>query len=51
MADADFTLAPRRPPMDGYAEEAAPADLTGKAARADEMPPEMMMQLRELGLL
>ena len=32
-------------------EDAVPADLTGKAARADEMPPEMMMQLRELGLL
>jgi hypothetical protein len=31
--------------------EAVPADLTGRAARADEMPPEMMMQLRELGLL
>ena len=32
-------------------EDAAPADLTGKAAQADEMPAEMMMQLRELGLL
>lgn len=31
--------------------EAAPADLTGKAALAEEMPPEMMLQLRELGLL
>lgn len=31
--------------------EDAPPDLTGKAAKADEMPPEMMMQLRELGLL
>ena len=31
--------------------ENAPADLTGKAAQADEMPPEMMMQLKELGLL
>lgn len=32
-------------------EDAVPADLTGKAAKSDEMPPEMMMQLRELGLL
>jgi hypothetical protein len=32
-------------------EEAVPADLTGRAAQAEEMPPEMMMQLRELGLL
>jgi hypothetical protein len=31
--------------------DAVPADLTGKAAKSDEMPPEMMMQLRELGLL
>lgn len=31
--------------------DVVPADLTGKAAKADEMPPEMMMQLRELGLL
>lgn len=31
--------------------ENAPADLTGKAALADEMPPEMMLQLKELGLL
>ena len=41
-------------PMQGwrYMEaDAVPADLTGKAANADEMPPEMMMQLRELGLL
>ena len=31
--------------------DVVPADLIGKAAKADEMPPEMMMQLRELGLL
>ncbi len=31
--------------------DTVPADLTGKAAKSDEMPPEMMMQLRELGLL
>lgn len=35
-----------------YLESAdVPADLTGKAAQADEMPPEMMMRLKELGLL
>lgn len=35
-----------------YLEDAdKPADLTGKAAQAEEMPPEMMMRLRELGLL
>ena len=41
-------------PMQGwrYLEDAdKPADLTGKAAEAEEMPPEMMMKLRELGLL
>lgn len=31
--------------------EEAPRDLVGRAAQAEEMPPEMMMQLRELGLL
>jgi hypothetical protein len=35
-----------------YLEDAdKPADLTGKQALAAEMPPEMMTQLRELGLL
>lgn len=35
-----------------YLESAdVPADLTGRAAQADEMPPEMMMRLKELGLL
>ncbi len=35
-----------------YLESAdVPADLTGKAAVSDEMPPEMMIQLKELGLL
>lgn len=29
----------------------APLDLTGKQARGEDMPPEMMMKLRELGLL
>ena len=41
-------------PMQGwrYLEDAdKPADLTGKAAEAEEMPPEMMLKLRELGLL
>ena len=41
-------------PMQGwrYLEDTdKPADLTGKAAAAEEMPPEMMMKLRELGLL
>lgn len=31
--------------------EEAPRDLVGKAAQAEEMPAEMMLQLRELGLL
>ena len=41
-------------PMQGwrYLEDAdKPADLTGKAAEAEEMPPDMMLKLRELGLL
>lgn len=41
-------------PMQGwrYLEDAdKPADLTGKAAEAEEMPAEMMLKLRELGLL
>ena len=41
-------------PMQGwrYLEDAdKPADLTGKAAEAEEMPAAMMLKLRELGLL